>query len=201
MTPSLIISDLSELPRLGFKGRGTLGAMQARRLQIENTPNRAFRQSDGSLCLVLAASEVFLLSAFEGDKGRFSELENGWRIEDGERTYPMPRRHSHAWFALDGEAAPELFSKICAVDLRPRIFGDLAIAQTSVTRLNAIVLRADVAARRIYHLLADSAASAYMLACLKDAAEEFGGKIVGAPAFTSRVMAETRHGKGGEADE
>lgn len=188
MTQPLVIADLSELPRLGFKGRGTLPAMQARGLQIENEPNRAFRQSDGSLCMVLAASEVFLLGAPDGEKANFDALESGWRIEDGEKTYPMPRRHSHAWFALGGDTAPELFSKICAVDLRRHIFGDLAIAQTSVARLNAIVLRADVACHHVYHLLADSSASAYMLACLKDAAEEFGGKVTGVPEFTSRLM-------------
>jgi sarcosine oxidase subunit gamma len=185
----LVIADLSLLPRLGFKGSGTLPAMQARGLTLDNKPNRAFRQEDGSLCMVLAASEVFLLSGFEGDKGQLSGFETSWRIEDNEKTYPMPRRHSHSWFALEGDDGPELFSKICAVDLRADKFADLAIAQTSVARLNSIVLRADAAGRSIYHLLADSASSAYMLKCLKDAAEEFGGAIVSASAFTSRLVA------------
>ncbi len=187
MESSLIIADLSGMPRLGFKGRGTLPAMQARGLKLENKPNHAFLQNDGSLCMVLAASEVFLLSALNGDKNGFAELENNWRIEDNEKTYPMPRRHSHAWFALQGDAVPELFSKLCAVDLRPQAFGDLNIAQTSVARLNAIVLRADTGGLPLYHLLADSAASSYMLTCLKDAAEEFGGKIMDASAFASRA--------------
>ncbi len=186
---TLAIADLSDLPRLGFKGSGTLPAMQARGLKFENKPNRAFRQDDRSLCMVLAPSEVFLLSGLGGDKGRLSSLETGWRIDDNEKTYPMPRRHSHAWFALAGDSVPELFAKICAVDLRADKFSDLAIAQTSVARLNSIVLRADTANRSVYHLLADSASSAYMLACLKDAADEFGGEIVSAPAFTSRLAA------------
>jgi sarcosine oxidase subunit gamma len=188
MAPPLVIADLSGLPRLGFKGRGTLPAMQTRGLQLENTPNHAFWQHDGSLCMVLAASEVFLLSALEGDGSKFAQFENDWRIEDGEKTYPMPRRHSHAWFALAGTVVPELFSKICAVDLRPHKFEDLAIAQTSVARLNSIILRADRGGRSIYHLLSDSAAAAYMLACLRDAAEEFGGEVIDASAFTSRMM-------------
>ncbi len=187
MAQPLVIADLSGLPRLGFKGRGTIPAMQARGLRLENKPNRAFRQDDGSLCLVLAASEVFLLGAPGGRKSDFTELENNWRIEDNEKTYPMPRRNSHSWFALDGDAAPELFSKLCAVDLRPHAFGDMAIAQTSVARLNAIVLRADTNGRPLYHLLADSAASGYMLACLNDAAGEFGGKIVDASMLASHL--------------
>jgi sarcosine oxidase, subunit gamma len=89
----------------------------------------------------------------------------------------MPRRHTHAWFALEGIHVPEMLAKLCAVDFRPSVFSDLSIAQTSVARLNSIVLRADREKRPIYHLLADSTCSAYMLACLKDAAEEFGGRV------------------------
>lgn len=183
--PSLMIADLSEWPRLGFKGRGTLPAMLARGIKLENQPNRAFRQSDDSLCAVLASSEVFLLGGLDGDKGRMAALEIAWRIEDEEKTYPMPRRHSHAWFALGGDAVPAMLSKICAVDMRPHRFGDLAIAQTSVARLNAIVLRADIGDRQIWHVLADSASATYMLTCFKDAAEEFDGRVIDTSAFIS----------------
>jgi sarcosine oxidase, subunit gamma len=175
--PRLAIIDLSERPRLGFKGRGTLPAMQKRGIVVENQPNRAFRQIDGGLCLVLAASEVFLLGSRDGDDSGFAKLEADWRIEDGERTYPMPRRHSHAWFAVQGPSAPDMLAKLCAIDFRPHRFDDLSIAQTSVVRLNAIVLRADVEDLLTYHVLADSASAVYLLACLKDAAEEFGGSV------------------------
>jgi hypothetical protein len=65
---SIDIFDLSDLPRSGFKGGGTLAAMQARGLKLEDQPNRAFRQDDDVLCLVLAATEVFLLASLGGDK-------------------------------------------------------------------------------------------------------------------------------------
>lgn len=172
----LAIADLTELPRLGFKGQGTLPAMLKRGLVVEARPNRAFRQADGALCMVLAASEIFLLHP-NGKEDAFAALESGWRMEDGERTYPLPRRHSHAWFAIQGETSPAMLAKLCAVDLRPRRFEDLAIAQTSVARLSSIVLRADTHGRLTYHLLADSASSAYMLSCLVDSAREFKGSI------------------------
>ena len=183
-TSQLAILDLSVRPRLGFKGRGTIPAMQKRGIVVENQPNRAFRQADGTLCLVLAASEVFLLGARDGDDSGFAKLEADWRIEDGERTYPMPRRHSHAWLAIQGEAAPDTLSKLCAIDFRPHRFDDLSIAQTSLAQLNAIVLRADVEDILTYHVLADSASAAYLLDCLKDAAEEFGGHVMDAKAPT-----------------
>lgn len=184
-TSQLAIQDLSGHPRLGFKGRGTLPAMQKRGIVVENLPNRAFPQPDGALCLVLAASEVFLLGARDGGDSGFAKLEADWRIEDSERTYPMPRRHSHAWYAIQGEAAPDTLSKLCAIDFRPHRFDDLSIAQTPVARLNAIVLRADVEDLLTYHVLADSASAAYLLNCLVDAAEEFGGRR---PQADSRVL-------------
>jgi sarcosine oxidase subunit gamma len=171
----LTIVDLSSQPRLGFKGRGTLAAMQASGIICENQPNRAFRQTDGSLCAVLAATEVFLLGPLGSDGGALDELENAWHIGTSGRTYPLPRRHSHAWFGAHGAATIEMLSKICAVDFRHKAFADLAVAQTSVARLNSIVVRADAPVGPIFHILTDSASSAYMLACLMDAAEEFGG--------------------------
>ena len=177
------IVDLSPLPRLGFKGRGTIPAMQARGVTVEAKPNRAFRQPDGGLCLVLAPGEVILLSNLAGDAERLTQLETNWRIEDEERTYPLPRRDSHAWLAVAGEAGPEMFAKLCAIDLRPVKFADLSIAQTSIAKMSAILVRADIGAKPVFHLLVDSAAAVYFCDCLLDAADEFGGRIVGLKAL------------------
>ena len=179
----IIVADLSPLPRLGFKGRGTIAAAQSRGIVLEPTPNRAFRQPDGGLCLVLAPGEIILLSNLAGDGERLAQLETGWRIEDEERTYPLPRRDSHAWLAVSGEASPEMFAKLCAIDLRPGKFADLAIAQTSMAKMSAILLRADIGANPVFHLLVDSAAAVYFCDCLLDAADEFGGRVVGIEAL------------------
>jgi len=173
------IADLTPLPRLGFKGRRTIPAMKARGIEFDGEANRAFRQPDGSLCLVLAASEVVLLSNLAGDGTRLAALEEGYRIEDGERAYPVPRRDGSAWFAVTGRFAPKMFSKLCGVDLRPHRFENLRIAQTSVARLNAVVVRADVGGTIAFHVLADSASAAYFLECLRDGAQEFDGRLIG----------------------
>jgi len=176
----LLIAELSALPRLGFKGRGTLPFMLDRGLLLANATNCAFLQPDGLICMVLAASEVFLLGPADGNAARLRDLEENWRIEDNHHTYPLLRRHSHAWFAVRGPSAPDVLAKLCAVDFRSQSFSNLHIAQTSVARLNSIVLRADQGGETTFHLLSDSASSAYMLTCLQDAAEEFGGRIVDA---------------------
>ena len=177
------IADLTPLPRLGFKGRGTVQAMRSRGISLEGVANRAFAQADGSLCLVLAASEVVLLSNPAGDGSRLADLEQGYRIEDGEGTYPVPRRDASAWFAVTGSMAPEMFSKLCGIDLRPHRFENLMIAQTSVARLNAVVVRADLGRVLAFHVLADSASAAYFLECIRDAAQEFDGRLVGVSAL------------------
>ena len=190
---SIAIIDLSLLPRLGFKGRGTIPAMQSRGITVEATPNRAFRQPDGGLCLVLAPGEVILLSNLAGDGERLAQLESGWRIEDEERTYPLPRRDSHAWLVVAGQAAPELFAKLCAIDLRRDKFADLAIAQTSIAKMSAILTRADIGADPVFHLLVDSAAALYFCDCLLDAADEFGGRVVGLKELQKSKADEEDH--------
>jgi len=176
--PGVAICDLSLRPRLGFKGRGTIATMQALGVVVEAVPNRAFRQPDGGLCLVLAPGEVILLSNAEGDGAGLARMEAQWRLEDEQRTYPMPRFDSHAWLQVAGPQAPEMFAKICGVDLRPARFADLAIAQTSIAKMSAIVVRADAGNATVYHVLADSAAALYFSSCLLDAAAEFGGRLV-----------------------
>ena len=95
------------------------------------------------------------------------------------RGYPVPRRDSHAWFLLTGAEAAALFAKLCAVDLRPAKFAHLSVAQTSVARLSAIVIRDDQGGTPAYHLLADSASAEYLWDVLLDAMAEFDGRAVG----------------------
>jgi sarcosine oxidase subunit gamma len=173
----LAITDLSALPRLGFKGRETIPVMKSRGIVLEAEPNRAFRQPDGGLCLVLAASEVILLAPLTGHGEKLQALHDGWRLEDLERTYPMLRRDSQAWFGVTGAKTPEMLAKICGIDFRLDRFPDLSIAQTSVAKISAIVTRADIGATPAFHILADSASALYFFECLIDAAQEFGGEI------------------------
>ena len=176
---AVLIADLTPLPRLGFKGRGTIEAIKERGVVVDAVPNMAFRQPDGGLCLVLAPGEVILLSNLAGDGGSLDQMFSSWRLEDEERTYPLLRRDSHAWFMVSSVSAPAMFAKVCAIDLRPEKFPDLAIAQTSVAKMPAILVRADTGNRVTYHILADSAAAMYLCTCLIDAAKAFGGQLAG----------------------
>ncbi len=175
--------ELSTLARLGFKGKAVLSQMNARGVTLEFRPNRAFRQQDGSLAAVLAMTEVLLLSPLDGRGSDLSRLAGDWSIDQADGSYLVPRQDSHFWFVVTGEHAASMFAKICAVDLRPKSFGDLTIAQTSVARSNAIVIRDDIGATLAYHLLGDSASAGYLWDCLMDAMTEFDGRPVGLEAL------------------
>lgn len=170
------VTDLSPLWRTGFKGRHTLLWLEREGVRLEPTPNRAFRQPDGSLCAILAPTEVLLLGPLQGES-IFCSLDETWSEATADRCWPVPRRDSHAWFLVTGEAAPAMFATLCAIDLRPSAFADGAIAQTSLAKLNGIVIRDDRGGHPAWHVLADSASANYLFWCLTGA----GVRLLGGP--------------------
>ena len=82
-----------------------------------------------------------------------------------------------------GVKSAEMFAKICGVDLRPVHCPIGTIAQTSVAKMSAIVIRADLGGTLAYHLLSDIASADYLWTCLEDAIAEHDGGIVGLAAL------------------
>ncbi len=177
------IADLSVLPRTGFKGAGAVEWLTAPGLTIGPDSNRAYPQAGGELAARLAPTEIFLIDSLAGTGELIRRLNVAWSwgSEKPRRLtgYPMPRSESHAWFMVTGERAPAMFAKICGVDLRPHRFAVGAIAQTSVAKMSAIVIRADLGGVPAFHLLADSASAEYLWTCVLDAMAEFDGAPVG----------------------
>jgi sarcosine oxidase subunit gamma len=177
------IADLSVLPRTGFKGTGTVEWLTAQGLKIGAESNVAYRQDGCEWAARLAPTEIFLLDDLAGG-GRLMAQLNGawsWGSEKPRRLigYPMPRSESHAWFAVTGAKAPAMFAKICGVDLRPHRFANGRIAQTSLAKMSAILIRVDLGRTAAYYVLADSASAEYLWGCLIDAMAEFTGVPVG----------------------
>jgi sarcosine oxidase subunit gamma len=180
------LADLSPLPRTGFKGPGTIEFLTAQGVAIGPDSNVAYAQPGGGLAARLAPSEIFFLDGLDGEGQAVARLEGAWHWgEERPRRpigYPVPRAESHCWFVATGEQAPAMFAKICGVDLRPAKFAAGRIAQTSVAKINAIVIRCPAGEVPAYHLLADSASADYFWACLSDAMTEFDGKPIGLAA-------------------
>ena len=95
----------------------------------------------------------------------------------------LPRFDGLFWFALAGASAAECLAKVCGVDLHESAFPHGAVAQTSVARLNAVIVRVDAGATPLFHLLGDSASADYAWTSLLDAMQEFGGRPVGLRAL------------------
>ena len=204
---SLGLADLSPLPRTGFKGDGVAGWLAAQGFDIGEGSNHAYPQSDGALAARLAPGEVLVLDGLApgggpggappipnaGDAPATPEgsvacerLDAAWTPDAG-AFWPVPRRDGSFWFLVTGEHAATMFAKLCGVDLRPAKFAKHAIAQTSVARTNAIVIRDDLGVVPAFHLLGDSASARYMWRCLADAADEFGGRPVGLEAVRALI--------------
>jgi sarcosine oxidase subunit gamma len=186
------IADLSVLPHTGFKGAGTIEWLQGQGLQIGPDSNMAYRQEGGELAARLAPSEIFLIDSLAATGALIQKLNGAWAwgTERPRKLigYPMPRQDSHAWFMVTGSAAPEMFAKICGVDLRIHKFKLGQIAQTSLAKMSGIVIRADLGPVPAFHLLADIASAEYLWGAVLDAMTEFGGRPVGLAAL--RTLAE-----------
>jgi len=177
------IADLSPLPRVGFKGRATPDWLADAGVKIPDAPNLARLQDDGTLVARLSNDEHVLLSDLSCESRKVAELSSAWELEAGRLCYMMPRADTHAWFAITGECAPAMLSKICGVDARPHKFANGAIAQTSIARINGVLFRHDQGSTIGYYVLADTASADFLWPCLLDAMQEFDGAPVGIDAL------------------
>ena len=178
----LALCDLSPLPRTGFKGRQTIPWLTERGVAVSAEDNMTALHDDGARAARLAPGEVLLLADIAATSTLCERLVADWSPDPDPGTYPVPRADTNCWFAIIGVYGAEMMAKVCGVDLRPHRFADGAIAQTSIARLNAIVLRGDLGDTLAFHMLTDSASASYMWENLLDAMAEFGGRPVGLTA-------------------
>ena len=186
LAAGLKLVDLSVLPRWGLKGRGVAAWLTRQGMSMPVADNRAERQRDGSLLARLSPAEVLILAPLAG-KSVIAEPIGRIAPDGQDACYPAPRRESHCWFVVIGSDAAKMFAKLCGVDLAPERFAIGQVAQTSVARLNAILIRQDLGGKLAFFLLADSASAEYLWDCLLDAMTEFRGAACGADAILDLV--------------
>ena len=187
---SMAICDLSTLPRTGFKGAGAPKWAESQGLKLPNSANMAAIQPNGCLVAKLSDQELLILSDIFSESPQVAALTKKStqdHAENDTQTYFLPRGDSHCWLAVTGDQAAEMFSKVCGVDLRPHKFGLGHIAQTSVAKTNAIVIRQDLGQTLSYFILCDISATEFMWDCLLDAMQEYAGSPVGIRALEQLV--------------
>ncbi|WP_110969014.1 sarcosine oxidase subunit gamma [Pseudomonas huaxiensis] len=166
--------DLTDLPRVGFRGADAAAWLQQRGYELPPAPNQAVFLADGTLVARLSQTEYLLLGSLVDRGDRIAAEEAGWQFSE-QRNYLLPRQDSHAWVQLSGQHVADVMAKLCGVDLRSEAFPVGSVAQTSVARLNAIVINAGNAELARFHILFDRASLAYFQDALLDAMGEFGG--------------------------
>lgn len=175
----LALCDLSLLPHFGIKGRETVDWLRQQGVEVGDQDNIAYRQADGALAAKLAPREVLLIGDVGGSTGLCKRLADRASMESGTEAFPVPRGEGYFWFLVSGSEAGSMFAKICGVDLRAEKFPELHIAQTSVARMNVVIVRDALGDTPAYHILGDVASASYLWTCLMDAMAEFDGGPVG----------------------
>lgn len=182
------LADLSTLPRTGFKGRAAPHWIPQQGGELPQAPNLALLQSDGSLLVRLSQEEFLVLSDLQLNADLGNQLQQNWTMKSTEGVYLLPRADSHSWFALTGLHAAETFSKICGVDLRSEKFASGSVAQTSLARVNAIIIRHQLGTTPCFYILSDVSSAEFLWTSLLDAALEFNGGPVGMAALRALAM-------------
>ena len=176
------IVDLTNLSRVGFRGQDAATYLSSFGFQLPEQPNQALQQEDGCWVLRLSFTEYCVLGSLQDFGERVSHLEQAWQMDE-RANYLLPRQDSHAWMQITGVHISDVMAKLCAVDMRSEVFGVGQIAQTSVARINAIVLNASDHDIQKLNILCDRAAALYLWGVLQDAIDEFDGEMVGINGF------------------
>lgn len=174
--------DLSDHPRAGCRGPNVQARLQALGYNVPGRANTAHVQRSGELLARLSATE-FLLLGHRGAAGQTFSSFSGDSLLDAERFYRLERFETHAWFVLTGARCAELMAKLCGVDLRIEAAPAGSVIQTSVARINAIVIRQPVHGVDSLNLLVDRSFRTYVGEVLRDAMNEFGGQFIDASLF------------------
>jgi len=186
----LSICDLCTLPRIGFKGAGALAWLKSQNITLPELPNTTTQQNNGGLAAKLSEQEVLILSdifALSQDVNNLSTAADIEHQDCDQKTYVLPRGDSHCWLAVTGIEAAEMFSKICAIDLRTHKFSIGSVAQTSVAKTNAVVIRHDLGSIPCFYILSDISGTEFLWDCLLDAMVEYKGYPVGVNALQSLI--------------
>jgi len=165
--------DCSTRSRCGFRGANAAAHLLAVGLPVPEKPNQATSSNTGELVVRLSQHEFWVLSNLATADQGFILLDE--QALPASHCYPLYCQNSHAWFAIIGKPLAKLLAKVCGVDLRNETFPVGAVVQTSVVRLNAMVIHHEINSQSVFFVLSDSAAAEYLWDALLDTMQEFGG--------------------------
>lgn len=176
--------DLTHLSRVGFRGKESADYLKPFGFQLPEKANFSIQQDDGTTVARLSATEYLILGSLDDFGESVAQLEARWTMTD-QQIFLLPRQDSHAWLQLTGRHIAQVMAKLCAVDLNAASFLPGHVVQTSIARINAIIVNVSDEDAPKFNLLYDRAAAVYLWEVLVDAMGEFDGQVVGVNALIS----------------
>jgi sarcosine oxidase subunit gamma len=152
---------------------------------LPQEPNIALVTHDGTIVARLSNEEFLILGSLSFDSQVVADIEAATISAMEKAAYPLPRADSHCLFALVGAAAADAMAKLCEVDLRGRKFPPGSIAQTSIARVNGVVISHNFGPRPGFFILCDTASTEYLWRSIIDAIDEYNGGAVGLQNITT----------------
>jgi sarcosine oxidase subunit gamma len=181
LAANLALIDMSVAARIGFRGTNARSHLDAAKLPVPSKPNMLQQNEAASLMsLRLSENEYWVL---DGSTTMGKTLQELTARPVPDNCYRLYCQDSHAWFMLTGEYIEQTMAKLCGVDLRKQSFPLDAIVQTSVARVNAVIVRHKVNKIPVFSILSDSSSAEYLWDSLLDAMNEFNGHVVGTDAL------------------
>jgi sarcosine oxidase subunit gamma len=83
--------------------------------------------------------------------------------------------HAHGLLQLVGQRAPDVLPKLCGLDFDDAVFPDRHVAQTSLAKIAALILRLDVSGTRTYWIMVERSLASYVWETVWAAMQEFEG--------------------------
>jgi heterotetrameric sarcosine oxidase gamma subunit len=137
---------------------------------------RAARDEYGTLVIGSGPGEWLLLAA-PGTSA--AVIQRARAIQDGGLVSVFDATHGRALVRITGSRAPDLLTKVCAIDLADEVTPDGAAFRSSVAKLVTDVVRDDRRDSRSYLLHCERSSGQYLFDALIDAGDEFGIEIDG----------------------
>jgi sarcosine oxidase subunit gamma len=181
--PSLL--DLSLISRTGLRGANAEAHLKKMDFPVPVKPNQSSVGDNGELILRLSQKEFWLLDSLTSEEDSIDKLNQHELPADN--CYSLFCQDSHAWFMLTGPYLADIMAKLCGVDLRDTAFPLGAIAQTSIARINAVIVSHEINSTPVFSILSDSSSAEYLWCALLDAIQEFDGSVGGLSELYSSI--------------
>ncbi|WOD07538.1 sarcosine oxidase subunit gamma [Marinomonas sp. GJ51-6] len=170
---SIQLKDSTTKSRVGFRGVGVEAFLTSQGVNFPSAPNQAILSEAGLWVLRLSKTEFWLVDLTGELSNSIFLLE---QLSQGlADVYRLYCQHSHGMFEISGALGSQMFAKVCGVDLSHDKLAAGSIAQTSIARVNGIIVNvsaSDSVSDR-YLLCSDVSSSQHLWDALIDAAQEF----------------------------